>query len=388
MVALWVDPLSRYCRPVTRDRRHPETVAVHAGRRTDPSTGAVAPPIHPSTTFERADDGSAPYVYARHGAPTRGALEEALAALESGGAAVAFASGTAATAAALRTLRPGDHVVASDDLYHGTRRLLRHRLGPWGLESTFVDTSDPDRIRDAVRPATRLVFCETPSNPLLRITDLAAAASIAHDAGARLVVDNTFVPLLQRPLDLGADLVLYATTKYVNGHGDVVGGAVVARAAEAVEPIREAQVHEGAVPSAFDCWLLLRGIRTLPYRMRAHAANASVVADALSRHPRVTRVRYPGLADHPGHEVAAAQMSAPGGMLSFHVRGGRERALAVARSTELCIRATSLGGPETLIEHRASIEGPDSATPDDLLRLSVGLEHPDDVVADLEAALG
>lgn len=367
---------------------HIETIAVHAGRRTDPSTGAVTPPIHPSTAFERPVDGSAPpYVYARHDAPTRGALEETLVALESGGAAAAFASGTGATAAVLRTLRPGDHVVASDDLYHGTRRLLRDRLGPWGLETTFVDTSDPDELRDAVRPATRLLFCETPSNPLLRITDLAAAAEIARSADARLVVDNTFAPILQRPLDLGADLVLYATTKYVNGHGDVVGGAVVARDAEAVEPVRKAQVHEGAVPSAFDCWLLLRGIRTLPHRMRAHAANASVVADALSRHPKVTRVRYPALADHPGHEVAAAQMSAPGGMLSFHVRGGREAALEVVRRTELCIRATSLGGPETLIEHRASIEGASSTTPDDLLRLSVGLEHPDDVVADLEAAL-
>ena len=368
-----------------------ETLAVHAGHAVDAATGAVTPPIHLSTTFERGADAEYPrgFIYSRSGNPNRAALEEALRALEGGAAAAAFASGSAATMAICQALAPGDHVIAPAEAYYGTAKLLRDVFGPWGLETTFVDTTDPARVAAAVRPTTRLVWVESPSNPLLSVTDIAAVARIARDAGARCACDNTWAtPVLQRPLALGADLVMHSTTKYLGGHSDVIGGGVVARADDDFfARVRAMQTTGGAVPSPFECWLVLRGIRTLPYRMRAHSANAYAVAEYLRRHPAVEAVHYPGLDAHPGHEVAVRQMTLPGGMLSFQVRGGREPALAVAARVRLFTRATSLGGTESLIEHRASVEGPGTPTPENLLRVSVGLEHPDDLIEDLAQAL-
>ncbi len=369
-----------------------ETLAVHAGLRVDPDTGAVTPPIHMTTTFERAADGSFPhgYIYARTSNPNRDALEEALAALEGGAAAAAFSSGMAATMSVLQTLSPGDHVVAPSDVYHGTTKLLRETFSRWGLESTFVDMADPGRVRSALRPNTKLVWIETPSNPLLKITDIAAIADLAHSVGAICACDNSWAsPILQRPLDLGADLTVHSTTKYLGGHSDVTGGAVVAKTAEGFfEQVRQIQVSGGAVPSPFECWLVMRGIRTLPYRMRAHSENAGRIAIFLNGHPGVERVHYPGLPQHPGHDVAGRQMALFGGMLSFQVKGDGRRTLEVAAAMRVFTRATSLGGFESLVEHRASIEGPDTRTPENLLRLSIGLEHPDDLVEDLERALG
>ncbi len=367
-----------------------ETLAVHAGHGVDAATGAVSPPIHLSSTFERAADGAIKeYFYARHGNPNRTALETCLAALEGGAAAAAFASGAAATLGILQTLAPGDHVVAPSDAYHGTIILLRDILGPWGLAATFVDMTDPAHVERAIRHETKLVWVETPSNPLLRVTDIERVAGIAHAAGARCVVDNTWAsPVLQRPFELGADLVMHSTTKYLGGHCDVLSGAVVAKEdGEVFQRVRTVQVQGGAVAPAFDCWLVLRGIRTLPYRMRGHCQNARAVADFLAHHARVDAVHFPGLATHPGHAMAAKQMKDFGGMMSFQVRGGRPEALTVAAKLRIITRATSLGGPDSLIEHRASIEPPDKGTPENLLRLSVGLEHPDDLIDDLAQAL-
>lgn len=368
-----------------------ETLAVHAGGEPDPATGAVTPPIHLSTTFERAPDGSYPHgwVYTRTGNPTRERLEALLTALEGGAAAACFSSGSAAAAAVFRSLGPGARVVVPDDMYHGLRHLLREGIAPWGLELVEADLSDPEAVEEALRPGADLVWIETPSNPLLKITDIAAVAERARAAGAVVACDATWTPPgLQPAFALGADLVVHATTKYLAGHSDVLGGAVVAReAAGAFERVRFLQGQEGAVPSPFDCWLTLRGIRTLPWRMRGHLENAERVARALDAHPAVARVYWPGLASHPGHEVAARQMRGFGGMLSIRVRGGEEAAREVAARVRLFTRATSLGGVESLIEHRAGIEAPGGSTPRDLLRLSVGLEHPDDLVADLEQAL-
>ncbi len=379
-------------------RPHLETLAVHAGLEPDPATGAVTPPIYLSTTFERDADGGYPrgYVYSRSENPNRRALEAALAVLQGGGAAAAFASGSAAASAVFRSLRPGDHAIVPVELYHGIRKLLTEALQPWGLELDWVDLSDLSAVEGALRPNTRLVWIETPSNPMLSITDIEAVARRAHAVGARVVVDATWTPPgVADPLGLGADLVVHATTKYLSGHSDVLGGAVIAaREDEGWERLVFLQRNEGAVPSPFDCWLVHRGLRTLPYRMRGHQANAGKVAAFLARHAAVERVYYPGLPDHPGHAVAARQMAGFGGMLSFTLRGegegegGEAEAMRVAARTRLFRRATSLGGVESLIEHRASIEGPDSATPRSLLRVSVGLEHPDDLLADLAQALG
>jgi cystathionine gamma-synthase len=289
----------------------------------------------------------------------------------------------------LQALSPGDHVLAPDDAYHGTSRLLREVFERWGLGVTFADMTDLAQVRAACRPETRLVWVETPSNPLLKITDIAGVAALAHEVGARCVVDNTWAtPILQRPLALGADLVMHSTTKYLGGHSDVLGGAVVTRVEDDFfARIRHVQVTGGAVAAPFDCWLVLRGIRTVPYRMRAHSENALRVATFLGDHPAIAAVHYPGLESHPGHELALRQMKLPGGMISLQVHGGRDRALAVAARTRLFTRATSLGGPESLIEHRASMEGPETRTPENLLRLSIGLEHPDDLIADLSQAL-
>jgi cystathionine gamma-synthase len=372
------------------DRRI-ETVAVHAGMHIDPGTGAVTPAIHPSTTFERDADGSYPrgFLYSRNSTPNRTALEECLTALEGGQDAAAFASASAATAAILLSLEPGDHVVAPMDAYHGTLRLLRETFARWKLDTTFVDMTDAAAARAAVRPTTRLVWVETPSNPLWKVSDLAAIGEIARRAGALYVCDNTTAtPVLQSPFKLGADLVLHATTKYLGGHGDVLGGAVVARTRDGVfERIRAIQASGGAVPSPFDCWLVLRGIRTLPYRMRAHSENALKVAAFLHGHARVEAVHYPGLPTHPAHDVARRQMAAFGGMLSVQVRGDQARAMQVAAKLRVFTRATSFGGTESLVEHRASIEGPGTRTPENLLRLSIGLEHPDDLIDDLDQAL-
>lgn len=368
-----------------------ETMAVHAAAEPDPGTGALAGAIQMSTTFERAADGTFPsgFAYIRDANPNRRALESALATLEGGASAVAFASGMAASTAVFQTLSPGDHVVAPLDAYFGTPKLLREHFVPWGLEVSFVDMTDVAAVRAALRPRTRLIWTETPSNPTIAVTDLGAVATVARSAGAVLACDNTWAtPFLQQPLALGADLVMHSTTKYLSGHSDVMGGVVVAReAGPLADRLRWLQGSAGAVPSPFDSWLVLRGIRTLPWRMRAHCANAAAVAAFLSAHPRVERVHYPGLAGDPGHPVASKQMSAAGGMLSFVVPGGRARAFDVAARLRLFTRATSLGGPESLIEHRASVEGPSTRAPEGLLRASIGLEHPDDLIADLGQAL-
>jgi cystathionine gamma-synthase len=372
---------------------HIETLAVHAGTAVDPKTGAVTPPIHLSTTFERAPDGSFPsgFIYTRAGNPTRQALEACLAELEGGAAAAAFSSGQAATFAILQSLSPGDHVIAPEDAYYGTADLLLDHFGHWGLETTLVDMTDPKAVEAAVRPKTRLLWVETPSNPRIRVSDIAALVAIARAASARVACDNTWAtPMLQHPLQLGADLVMHATTKYLGGHSDILGGAVVAREEDDFfARIRQVQNSAGAVPSPFESWLVMRGIRTLPYRMRAHSANALAIARYLVAHPRIEHVYYPGLETDAGHAVASRQMSLPGGMLSFLLRGaGREETMAMSARLQIFTRATSLGGPESLIEHRASIEGPRTRAPENLLRVSVGLEHHEDLIADLAQALG
>jgi cystathionine gamma-synthase len=367
-----------------------ETLAVHAGHAVDPATGAVSLPIHLSTTFERDAEGtySRGFMYTRNNNPNRQALEQGISALEGGSGAAAFASGTGASMSIFQALAPGDHVLAHVDAYYGTTRLLREIFLRWKLDVSFVDMSDLQAVKKALRPKTKLAWMETPSNPLLKIVDLAAVAQTVHDAGAICVCDNTWAPVLQRPFDLGADLILHSTTKYFGGHCDVLGGIVVAKVEnEFFERIRSIQYEGGAVPSPFDCWLVLRGMRTLPWRMRAHSENAMKVADFLARHKKVARVHYPGLESHPGHEIAAKQMSAFGGMLSFEVKDGRDAAMSVAAKTKIFTRATSLGGVESLIEHRASIEGAGTTSPEGLLRLSIGLENADDLIEDLDQAL-
>jgi cystathionine gamma-synthase len=368
-----------------------ETLAAHAGLTVDPTTGAVTPPIHLSTTFEREPDGSyrGGHVYTRTSNPNRRALEEALATLEGGAAALAFASGSAATMSLFQALAPGDHVLAPDDAYYGTLRTLRELLGPWGLELDVVDMADLDAVQRALKPTTRVVWVETPSNPLVRIVDIAALANLAHSVGARCAVDNAWAtPVLQHPLALGADVVMHSTTKYLGGHSDLLGGALVfGKRDEIFEKVFAVQTLGGAVPSPFDCWLLLRGMRTLPWRMRAHCSNAAGVARFLASRKEVEVVHYPGLATNPGHALAAKQMSDFGGMLSVQIRGGRDAALSFSNRLRLFTRATSLGGPESLIEHRASVEGPTTKAPENLLRISVGLENVDDLIEDLERAL-
>lgn len=372
--------------------RHFETIAAHAALGPDPATGAATPPIHLATTFERAADGSFPhgYIYSRTANPNRSALEGALAELEGGGAAAAFASGQAAAHAVFECLAPGDHVVAPADVYHGVRTLLKDIFERWGLKVTFADLSDLKAAERAITAGTKLVWAETPSNPLLRITDLKALAELAHAKGALLAVDNTWAtPALQRPIALGADLVMHSTTKYLGGHSDVLGGAIVAKDASGFfEVVRKVQQTGGAVQSPFDCWLVARGIRSLPSRMRTHCENAARVAEFLSTRKGVKAVHFPGLPSHPGHEIAKRQMSAFGGMMSIEMDGDAARAQKVAARVKLFLRATSLGGTESLIEHRRSVEGPYSTTPETLLRISIGLEHADDLIADLDQALG
>jgi cystathionine gamma-synthase len=368
-----------------------ETRAVHAGRRPEPGTRDVTPAIHQSTTFHKADDGSLPggYLYGRANNPNREALEEALAWLEEGAGALAFSSGSAATLALFHALAPGDHVIAGDDVYYGTAILLNTHLREWGLKTTFVDMRDLSAIDRAVTPTTKVIWAETPSNPLLHVTDLRAVAAIAQKAGALLACDNTWAtPLLQRPLELGAHVVMHSVTKYLSGHSDVLGGALIFKEAGPLfERVRSIQREGGSVPSPFECWLSLRGLQTFPYRVRAHSESGQRVAEFLSRQGRIDSVHYPGLATHPGHKIAASQMSGFGGMMSIQVRGGQAEAFRLCAGVKLFSHATSLGGPHSLIEHRASVEGPTTKSPVNLLRLSIGLEHPEDLIEDLEQAL-
>ncbi|MBA4136917.1 MAG: cystathionine gamma-synthase [Opitutus sp.] len=373
---------------------HPETVAVHAGRAPDPSSGAVTPNLVFSSTFARDDHGQLPHghVYSRTSNPNRASVEAALTALEGGAHAFAFSSGQAASAAIFATLSPGDRVILPDDLYHGTRYLAKNEFGRWGLVAEFIDTSDLAAVTTALQKPARLIWLETPSNPRLKISDIAAVAQLARAAGAIVAVDNTWAtPVLTQPLTLGAHLVMHSTTKYLGGHSDLLGGVLIAGGdapADLVARLRTWQNLGGAVPAPFDCWLLLRSLATLPLRVRAQSASAAQLAAWLSGHSKIERVYYPGLSSHPHHVVAAQQMSAFGGMLSFEVRGGHDAAKAVACRVKLITQATSLGGVESLIEHRRPVEGPDSVTPPGLLRFSVGLEHVEDLRADLTQALG
>lgn len=369
----------------------PETLAIHAGYEIDPTTGALTPPIHLTTTFERAADGSFPtgYVYTRENNPNRVELETRLAALEGGSDAAAFASGSAAWMTLVQALQTGDHVIAPQSMYFSVQALLRDVFSAWGLQTTFVDMLNINAVKAAVQPNTRLIIVETPSNPRMLVTDIRAVAAIAHHAGALLAVDNTIpTPMFQRPLELGADLVVHATTKYLSGHSDVLGGAVIAAPDCALfERIRTIQHLGGAVPSPFDCWLALRGLLTFSYRMQAINDHALTVARYLEEHPNVERVLHVGLESHPDHELARRQMSGTGGLFSVLIRGGRDEAMAVAAKVRLMKRATSFGGAHSTLEHRASIETPGSGTPENLLRISIGLEHPDDLIADLSQAL-
>ncbi|MCL5097371.1 MAG: aminotransferase class V-fold PLP-dependent enzyme [Candidatus Omnitrophica bacterium] len=391
-----------------------ETLAVHAANEPDPDTGAVAAPIHMSTTYLRAGDGSYPggYVYGRSENPNRAALETALAQLEGGAGAAAFASGLAAIHAIFQALQPGDHAVVSQDIYHGTQAMLEKVMLRWGLDISFISFDDLNNVRAALHKDTRLVYLETPTNPMMKIIDLAEVITLAHNAGAKVVVDNTLAtPVLQRPLGLGADISVHSSTKYFGGHSDVTGGAVIVKSTdEFFARIREEQSLAGAVPSPFDCWLIRRGLATLPLRVGAQAANALRIAEFLSAHPGVNCVHYPGLPDHPGHAIARKQMSpltpgpSPasgrggnaskfpgslplGAMLSFQVAAGEAAARKVASTTKLFTQATSLGSVESLIEHRASVAGESASTPRDLLRLSVGIEAAEDLIVDLDQAL-
>ncbi|QEU92176.1 cystathionine gamma-synthase [Streptomyces kanamyceticus] len=374
-----------------------ETVAIHAGNTADPLTGAVVPPIYQVSTYKQDGVGGlrGGYEYSRSGNPTRTALEENLAALEGGTRGLAFASGLAAEDCLLRTLlAPGDHVVIPNDAYGGTFRLFDKVVSRWGVEWSVADTSDPESVRAALTDRTKAIWVETPSNPLLGITDIAAVAQIAREAGARLVVDNTFAsPYLQQPLALGADVVVHSMTKYMGGHSDVVGGALVVNDAALGEELAYHQNAMGAVAGPFDAWLVLRGIKTLAVRMDRHSENATKVTEMLTRHARVTRVLYPGLPEHPGHEIAAKQMKAFGGMVSFLVEGGEEAAVEVCDRAKLFTLGESLGGVESLIEHpgrmtHASVAGSALEVPAALVRLSVGIESADDLIADLQQALG
>ena len=369
-----------------------ETKAIHAGGHLDPETGALAPPIHLSTTFGRTADDGQPvhgYSYVRDGNPTQSRLEEALAAIESAEAALAFASGMSAAAAVLQCLPAGGHVLLPEDGYYALRTTASDFFPRWGIAADFIALHDVDAVRRATRDNTRAIWCESPSNPLMRIADIAALAKLAHDARALLIVDNTFAtPALQRPIEVGADIVLHSTTKYLGGHSDVQGGSLAFRSRDDLfTRVEHARTITGGVASPFNSWLVLRGIRSLAARMRVHCENARALAAMLASHRNIEQVNYPGLSTHPGHEIAKRQMSDFGGMLSFRVRGGREAALAVTARVRVFTRATSLGAVESLIEHRASSEGPGSRTPENLLRVSVGLEHAQDLLDDLAQAI-
>jgi cystathionine beta-lyase/cystathionine gamma-synthase len=375
----------------------PETLAIHAGQRPDPVHGAVMQPIVLSSTFAQPEPGKPlRYDYSRSGNPTRQALEECLAALEGGKFGFAFASGCAAATTLLHTLKPGDHVVCGDDVYGGTYRLFARVLEPFGVQASFVDLRSEDALVAAIRPETRMIWLETPTNPMLRLADIEAIAALARRRELRLVVDNTFAsPILQSPLRLGANVVLHSTTKYVNGHSDVVGGALITSDAHLAERLRFLQNAMGAVPSPMDCYLVLRGIKTLPLRMQRHVENASELARRLEPHPRVTRVHYPGLPSHPQHELGLRQMRGGGGIVTLELAGGVPAASAFLRALRYFALAESLGGVESLAEHPALMTHASipeavrraSGISDGLVRLSVGVEHVEDLWRDLEQAL-
>lgn len=371
-----------------------ETLAVHAGVEPDPSTGAVMTPIYQTSTYAQTDVGQhRGYDYARTDNPTRTALQQALAALEGGQQALAYSSGMAAIDNLMRLFRPGDHILSGNDVYGGTFRLFDKILSQYGLEFSFADTTNPEAVRAGLRPNTRLVWLESPTNPMLRLTDIEAVAKVVHPAGAWLGVDNTFAsPALQNPLKLGADFVVHSTTKYINGHSDVVGGVIVLNDTAIYEQLKFLQNALGAIPGPMDCFLTLRGIKTLPLRMAQHCHNALKVAQFLADHPAVSEVIYPGLESHPQHQLARRQMAGPGGMIAFLLHGGEAAGRSVARHTKLFTLAESLGGVESLIElpapmTHASVANSPLAVDPGLVRLSVGIENADDLIADLAQAL-
>lgn len=369
----------------------PETLALRSTHSKDLNASAVVPPLYLSTTFERDTNYELPngYLYTRAGNPNRQQLEHALAALEGGTEALAFASGQAATMTLFQCLKPGDHVILPDDAYYGTPSLLQDFFVSWGLSFTKVDTTDLDLVKASFRPETKLIWLETPSNPLLKVCDLAAIATLARTRGVISACDNTWAtPLLQKPLDLGCDVVMHSTTKYLSGHSDVLGGALVFRETNPMtDRARQLQTLGGAVPSPFDCWMVSRGVKTLAVRVKQQSANAQLLAEFLENHPAVECVHYPGLASHAGYTIAQKQMTHAGAMLSVQVKGDGPNALNFLNRLQLFTKATSLGGVESLIEHRASVEGPDTLTPRNLLRISVGLEHIDDLIEDMTQAL-
>ena len=367
-----------------------ETIAIHAGNHTDENTKAVIQPITTSTTFTREADGSFPagYIYSRSGNPNRTSLENLLAKLENGVDAAAFSSGNAAGMSVFQSLKPGSHIICPDDMYHGLRSQIKN-LFTETMEFDFIDVNDEDVLQGHLKPNTELIWLETPSNPLLKITDIRKIAGIAKPRHIKVAVDNTFAtPICQQPLLLGADLVMHSATKYFGGHSDLMGGALItSERNEWWAKIRQIQEMGGAIPSPMDCYYLARSIKTLPYRVKGHVHNAQILAEYLQQHPKVESVMYPGLLSHTQYYIAKNQMQYFGGMLSFCVKGGTDEARKVINRLRLFTQATSLGGVESLIEHRASVEGPDTKTPHNLLRVSVGLEHIDDLIEDIEQAL-
>ncbi|TWR31250.1 aminotransferase class I/II-fold pyridoxal phosphate-dependent enzyme [Mucilaginibacter pallidiroseus] len=367
-----------------------ETIAIHAGNHVDPVSKSVIQPIVMSTTFERNAEGGydSGYIYSRSANPNRTALETVLAQLENGVEAAAFSSGNAAGMSVFQALEPGTHIICPDDMYHGLRNQLK-ALFNGILEFDFIDVNDEQVLNQHIKSNTGLIWIETPSNPLLKITDIKKVVSIAREKNIKVVCDNTFAtPVCQQPLTLGADLVMHSTTKYFGGHSDLMGGALItAEKSEFWDKIRNVQTMGGAIPSPMDCYYLTRSIKTLPYRVKGHVNNALLMTNFLASHPEVEAVMYPGLSSHPQHDIARQQMSGFGAMFSFTLKGGEAKARKVINSLEIFTQATSLGGVESLIEHRASVEGPDTKTPFNLLRVSIGLEHIDDLIADMEQAL-
>jgi len=369
-----------------------ETIAIHAGLDIGNPSSSIVPPISPSTIFEIDKEGrkSGDLHYTRLNNPNRNQFETLIASLEGGEVAAAFSSGIAAATAVLQSLKPGDHLLIPDDVYAGNRKMVNTIMKRWGLDVDFIGMTDTGEIKRHIKPETKLIWVETPSNPLMQITDIRATAEIAKESKLRLIVDNTWpTPVNQRPLELGADLVLHSTSKYFGGHSDLLGGAIVSKTADSLfDQIRLTQRMGGAVPSPQDCWMLSRSTRTLAYRMKGHNEHASEVAQFLENHPKVEKVYYPGLESHPQHAIAKDQMHGFGGMISFFMKGNLEESIAVVGRSQLIKRATSLGGVESTWEHRGSSEGKGSVSPDNLIRMSVGLEHPEDLIEDLEQALG
>lgn len=372
-----------------------ETRAIHAGQEPDPSTGSVIVPIYQTSTYVQEALGQHKgYEYSRTGNPTRTALEQCVASLEEGKHGLAFASGMGAETTIMYLFSPGDHIIASDDLYGGTYRLFERVLSPYGLKFSYIDMTDPESVRKDITGSTRAIWIETPSNPLMKLIDIGAVSSIAKEHGLRVVVDNTFAsPYGQQPLNMGADIIVHSSTKYLGGHSDAVGGVVVTSDDAVYEKLKFLQNAVGAVPGPMDCFLVLRGVKTLGVRMRAHESNARKIAQFLEQHPSVERVRYPGLSSHPQHDLAGRQMRSFGGMISFEAKGGMEAARRIVQGTRLFALAESLGGVESLIEHpgimtHASVANSPLKVPDNLIRLSVGIEDSDDLIRDLAAALG